>query len=105
MNREQLYKIRDLLSTGEIFTKSETDYRITDAGVIKLIAEIERIKANPLDGLVMQKIMGIINEAIETERHLILEILPSGLTQRYEHRYATKVLTKLKKKIENNFSA
>jgi len=63
------------------------------------ILEFAQQQVSQLEPPVMRKIMDTINETIETERHLILQVLPSGLTERYEHRYATDVLTKLKKKI------
>lgn len=70
MNREQLFKIRDLLSTGDIIAKEENEYRITDKAVIKLINEIERLKANPVEKLVSQPSEPIFGQWIDVKDKL-----------------------------------
>jgi len=55
VNREQLYKVRDLMKVGDIKAVSEKEYRLNDKGVIRLINEIERLRA------IIKKKTGAIN--------------------------------------------
>lgn len=95
MDRTQVYKVRELLSTGDIIAREENEYRLTDKAVIKLINEIERLQkdlqiaANNLERVKVIKIVVLIEPK-----------LPEGMEKTHvaglvEWKEATKLLNKL----------